>query len=169
LAPDVVHHQELGHCEVRWPTLARLLRVLGPDLVPAPAGRPAGDRRQSVACRGCGTAIGVVDGALLQNKPLLCLSCLARCPGAPLGERLRTCRLAAGLTLRELAVRTGMAAQHLSAYERGRMEPRWERLTRLIRALGADLVTLGVVAGSAGGRRGRAERKVSRKGGRAEP
>ena len=54
-----------------------------------------------------------------------------------------------------LADLAGVPAHAIRAVERGACWPRWERVARLIRALGADLVTLGLI-GPAGGKRGRA-------------
>jgi transcriptional regulator with XRE-family HTH domain len=51
------------------------------------------------------------------------LCCLANRPDATFGERLKAHRLAAGLTLKELARGAGLRYQNLSAYERG-VEPK---------------------------------------------
>jgi hypothetical protein len=47
-------------------------------------------------------------------------------------------------------------AYTIHAAEGGGLCPRWERVAKLIRVLGADLVTLGLVDAPAGGKRGRA-------------
>ena len=90
------------------------------------------------------------------NRRPLCLGCLAKHPDAPFGVRLKACRLAAGLTAEQLAARSGVPAHAIRSVERGACWPRWGRVARLIRALGPDLVTLGLVDGQGGGKRGRA-------------
>jgi transcriptional regulator with XRE-family HTH domain len=67
-------------------------------------------------------------------------------PAAPFAERLRACRLAAGLTQAELAARAGVSASAIVNYERGSARPRPRRLAALARVLGPDL------AAAAGGR-----------------
>lgn len=51
-------------------------------------------------------------------------------------QLLRTVRRGAGLTLRELATRAGTSDSTLSAYESGRVVPRVDTLTRIVRAAG---------------------------------
>jgi DNA-binding XRE family transcriptional regulator len=109
-----------------------------------------------VRCSGCSAAITAGHHAVGLNRLALCLACPAERPDAPFGVRLKACRLAAGLTADQLAALTGVSAHAIRAVERGACWPRWERVARLIRALGADLVTLGLVDGPARGKRGRA-------------
>jgi transcriptional regulator with XRE-family HTH domain len=91
-----------------------------------------------------------------RNLVPLCLACLAKRPASPFGARLKACRLAAGLTVEKLAAHSGVPAHVIRGSEAAGRCPRWERLVKLIRVLGADLVTLGLVDGPAGGKRGRA-------------
>lgn len=60
-----------------------------------------------------------------------------RCAGT-----LRRAREAAGLTLRELAERSGTSHSTLAAYESGRVVPRVDTLDRILRAAGygSDIV-----------------------------
>ncbi len=53
---------------------------------------------------------------------------------------LRTARLDAGLTLRELADAAGTSHSTLSAYESGRVDPRSETVRRVLAAAGWQLV-----------------------------
>jgi transcriptional regulator with XRE-family HTH domain len=55
------------------------------------------------------------------------------------GELLRDARLAAELTQRELARRTGIAQPTIARIEAGRASPRIETLERLLAACGARL------------------------------
>jgi transcriptional regulator with XRE-family HTH domain len=60
-----------------------------------------------------------------------------------LGARLRTLRLARGLSLAELGAAVGMSRQAMSQLENGRLRARAYELTRLAPALGvtpADLL-----------------------------
>jgi hypothetical protein len=73
---------------------------------------------------------------IAHNRRPLCLACLAQRPDAPLFGQRKVGRLAAGLTAAELAARSGAPAHAIRAVERGGWWPRWERLARLVRALG---------------------------------
>ena len=95
-------------------------------------------------CRACRTPIASVRGPRMHNREAYCLACLARHPEATFGQRLKACRLAAGLTLRQLADTAGMPYPLLAAYERHARHPRWPTIARLVRLLGPDLVTLGL-------------------------
>lgn len=55
-------------------------------------------------------------------------------------ERLRTVRVAAGLTQAELGLRAGVARPNVVAYESGRREPRFDSAMALLDAAGADVV-----------------------------
>ena len=55
---------------------------------------------------------------------------------------VRTCRLRAGLTQRELARRSGTSAAAVCLYERGDRVPRVDTLARLVAAAGATLELL---------------------------
>jgi transcriptional regulator with XRE-family HTH domain len=50
---------------------------------------------------------------------------------------------AAGLSVEELASRTGLVRQQITDYERGGSEPKWETLVKLLRVLGPEMVTTG--------------------------
>ena len=75
--------------------------------------------------------------------------------GASVGARIRDLRLAAGLTLSELARRAGIGKGTLSELEAGRRNPTLDTLYALTVPLGVGLATL-LVAGppAAGGRPG---------------
>jgi DNA-binding XRE family transcriptional regulator len=97
-----------------------------------------------VPCAACGRDI-VSAGALPTDAgSAVCLRCLARRPGAPFAQRLKSHRLAAGLTKAELAKRAAMTHNTVRHYESGAREPRWKHLARLVRVLGSGLVTGGL-------------------------
>jgi transcriptional regulator with XRE-family HTH domain len=103
--------------------------------------RPAA---RSVPCAGCGSPIMSAGVLRSDAGSALCLSCLALRPAAPFGQRLKSCRLAAGLTKAELAARAGLTPQMLRHYEGGSREPRWRQVARLVNVLGPALVTVGL-------------------------
>lgn len=55
-------------------------------------------------------------------------------------RRLREARLAAGLTLSQVATMTGIAQPNLSRIEAGKVDARYSTLARMARALGVELV-----------------------------
>lgn len=60
-------------------------------------------------------------------------------PQSPtLGQVLREARLRAGVSQKQLAIRTGVAAPALSRIENGRESPSFERLTICLEALGFE-------------------------------
>jgi hypothetical protein len=69
-----------------------------------------------------------------QQFPVYCVGCLPR--DATFGQRLKTRRLSAGLTLAALEKRSGVG--HVLLYECGRSEPAWQSVARLIRVLGVE-------------------------------
>src|SRR5262249_32854472 len=98
----------------------------------------------AVPCRECGAVILRGKGDLRCNAPAYCLACLATHPEAPFGERVKAFRLARGMTPRQLGEAVGMSAQNVSVYERGRGPLKWVTLVKFARALGAELLTLGL-------------------------
>jgi DNA-binding transcriptional regulator YiaG len=111
-----------------------------------------GPRRGTVRCCECQAVIATGHHTIEYNRDPLCLACLEKRPDVPFGRRLKACRLARGLTSDRLAQLAGVPAPTLRAWERGASWPRWERLATLIRVLGAELVTLGLVEQGAGKR-----------------
>jgi transcriptional regulator with XRE-family HTH domain len=72
--------------------------------------------------------------------------------GGPLGELLRGLRAAANLTQEELAERSGMSVQAISALERGtRRAPRTKTVERLARGLELDASQRRVLVAAARG------------------
>jgi transcriptional regulator with XRE-family HTH domain len=88
-----------------------------------------------VPCARCGRVI-VSPGALPSDRgSALCLPCLAQTPGAPFAQRVRSLRLAAGLTRAELERRAGLHRDAVTDYECGGHVPRRRNLARLARVL----------------------------------
>ncbi len=145
--PNVRRRSQIARLYARGLSLSEIGRRLGVTrqavhdaLVQLRRPRP----QRSVPCAGCGAPI-VSAGALDSDAgQALCLRCLASRPHAEPGVRLKSFRLAAGLTKAELAQRAGVAPMTIHQYECGAREPRWRRLTPLVVVLGPELLTLGL-------------------------
>lgn len=61
---------------------------------------------------------------------------------ARLGERLRELRRERGLTLQDVATRSGLAVSTVSKVERGLMAPTYDRFSQLAEGLGVDIAAL---------------------------
>lgn len=85
---------------------------------------------------------------LLGRGTAVCLDCLASQPEAPFAERLRACRLAAGLTQEELAERAGLSPTSIWQYEQGEALPRAGTRACLARVLGPGLSSPALQPGS---------------------
>jgi transcriptional regulator with XRE-family HTH domain len=136
----------MARLRARGLTLAEIGRRLGVtrQCVQLALAALAHPRVHSVPCAGCGRDI-VSAGALPSDAgSAVCLRCLANRPGAPFAQRLKSCRLAAGLTKSELAERTGLTYNTVRMYEGGGREPRWRQLARLLSVLGPTLVSRGL-------------------------
>ncbi len=93
-----------------------------------------------VPCPRCGAVAGRIPARRGPPASALCRACLARSPGAPFGARLRACRVAAGISLKELARRSGLSATGLIGYDAGRVLPSGRCLAALLALLGPALV-----------------------------
>jgi transcriptional regulator with XRE-family HTH domain len=100
-----------------------------------------------IVCCLCGNAITAGGAKLKNNGPVPCLDCLRQRPETPFAVRLKVFRLIAGWTQEELAKRVKIRPDTLRRYERGQTERSWRNLVKLMRALGTDLVTLGIATG----------------------
>ena len=97
-----------------------------------------------VACRQCGAVIRARPPGNRPPRPALCPTCLGKSPEAPFADRLRTFRLAAGLTQGQLAERAGLTEAAVGGYERGEAEAGWRAVLALARVLGSGLLTFGL-------------------------
>jgi DNA-binding XRE family transcriptional regulator len=89
-----------------------------------------------ITCCRCGQRVAQRLGPMRASDPVFCRACLTRMPGATFAERLRSFRLAAGLTQKDLATRSGVDETLICNYERGRHYPRPDRLAKLERVTG---------------------------------
>src|SRR4051812_10560233 len=75
-------------------------------------------------CRDCGAEIVSRLSRAGRNTPSLCPACLAMTPGGHcVGERLKTHRLIAGLTQREVAAAKGITPQAVALFEQSKCKP----------------------------------------------
>jgi DNA-binding XRE family transcriptional regulator len=95
-------------------------------------------RLRGFACAGCRAWVESAGFHGRNADGALCRRCLAR-RAAPLGVRLRSLRLAAGLTRADLARRAGVDDTTVSACERGPRRPWARTVQRLAEALGVPL------------------------------
>ena len=93
----------------------------------------------ALRCRDCGAEIVFRLSRASRNAPSLCPACLAKAPGPCFGKRLKTHRLIAGLTQREVAAETGITPQAVALFERGKCKPTPETLAQLVAVLGPAL------------------------------
>ena len=107
---------------------------------------PRGGRPFNLRCKLCAAELNLNGASPRDAATALCLNCLACRPRLPFARRLQAFRLAAGLTRAQLARKAGITSTSIQNYESDRLEPKWSQLAKLIRALGAGLVTLGIVS-----------------------
>ena len=93
----------------------------------------------ALRCHDCGAEIVSRLSRAGRNAPSLCPSCLAQAPGHCVGERMKTHRLIAGLTQREVAAETGITPQAVALFEKGKCKPTPETLAQLVAVLGPGL------------------------------
>jgi transcriptional regulator with XRE-family HTH domain len=145
---DEGRRREMARLRARGLSLAEIGRRLGVSkqcvqstlaLVARRARSLARGELPAVPCAGCGAPIASPGAIRSDAGRALCLACLARCPEAPFAQRLKSLRLAAGLTKAELADRAGLARVQVQQYEKGVNVPRRPILGRLEGVLGPRL------------------------------
>jgi transcriptional regulator with XRE-family HTH domain len=147
---DVARLQWIGELRARGWSFARIARKAGvsPQAIHHAVG--ASSRRQYIArCRLCRKPFPTAGALQGDDLAVSCPRCLA--VNAPFVERIRSYRLAAGLTRAELARRAGIGPTLVRQYERGIANPRLDKLTLLIEVLGIGLVARASRGDSAAG------------------
>jgi DNA-binding XRE family transcriptional regulator len=103
--------------------------------------RPQRTRTRTATCSCCGSLI-VSDGAVSHDEgSALCLDCLELLPNVSFAQRLRSLRLAAGLSRTDLAVRSGISPGSIRAYEDESRRPHPRTLRQLAQFLGTSLLS----------------------------
>ena len=78
----------------------------------------------------------------IKKRPV-CLKCLAQMPDTTFGDRMRSLRLARGLTQEEVAKAVGVSVVTIRAHEREMTDnPTWETVLKMVRFFGPTLVGL---------------------------
>jgi transcriptional regulator with XRE-family HTH domain len=95
-----------------------------------------------VVCRKCRALIAEGEWSLRNNGLVFCPRCLARHADATFADRLKSRRLASGLTQLQLEEASGVTHHAIAAYERGDKEPGWRVAARLVAVLGVELITV---------------------------
>jgi DNA-binding transcriptional regulator YiaG len=99
------------------------------------------EHRHKFRCRACRTVIVSSVHAFTSNSQTAwCKACLAKRPTAPIGERIKTFRISADLTTAELSRRTGVSWDIIRNFERGKTQPMWHHLEKLLRFFGSELL-----------------------------
>src|SRR5262245_25160967 len=92
-------------------------------------------------CHDCEQLLFRSDRQLRRGGPLWCLRCLQRHPEATLGQRVRSLRMALGLTQGKLADWAQLSRATIAKAERGGMQrPHPRTIARLRKVLGAELL-----------------------------
>jgi transcriptional regulator with XRE-family HTH domain len=142
---------------------SEISRLRDQGLTQAEIGRRVGVSRQAVqqnlramnketlappiCCRVCRRVVCENHRPGTISPDVLCLECLAKGHAEHFGERLRSFRVAAGLTQEELGKQIGTSRNHIGEYERKKdAYLRWSKLLALVRVLGTELVTSGLDA-----------------------
>jgi DNA-binding Xre family transcriptional regulator/ribosomal protein L40E len=142
--PDLKRRKEARDLRRQGLTIGQIAAQLG--ITPQGAhhllGKLVGPR--PIMCRKCGALVfeGKRGVDNIKNPPV-CLRCLANMPDAAFGDRLRSVRLARGMSQRQLAEATGLTIGRVLALEKMTTGTiRWSTLVKLIRCLGPELVRL---------------------------
>jgi transcriptional regulator with XRE-family HTH domain len=146
LKPNVVLRQRVLRLRARGLTLNQVAGAVGVTRQTVWNHLRAADAcKRVVRCAECRREVGP---PLSQpgRTPAYCPDCLARRPDAPFGVRLKSCRVAAGLTVTALAEGAGVCVDHLRELEGGRRQPLVGLLCRLARVLGPRIYSPGPAA-----------------------
>jgi transcriptional regulator with XRE-family HTH domain len=93
-----------------------------------------------VRCRACAAPV-VARPDSRARGPVYCRACLSARPDVPLRDRLRSLRVAAGLSQRALAERIGLSHGVIAGAEQGRHDhSSWDIVRALVEVLGVELV-----------------------------
>jgi transcriptional regulator with XRE-family HTH domain len=142
--PNIVARQEAARLRRQGLSLQELAREIGTShqAVSQFLDNGAGDR--PIVCRDCRAVVIPSALALAManiNKRPWCTACLAKHPEATFGERLRSLRLARGMTHKDLAKAVRRHPNSISRFECGVSEqPQCKLLLRLVQVLGPLLV-----------------------------
>jgi transcriptional regulator with XRE-family HTH domain len=136
---NVARLQWIGELRSRGWTFARIAQKAGVSPQAIHHALCSSSRRHLIArCRLCRKPFPAAGALPGDDLAVACPRCLAA--NAPFVERIRSYRLAAGMTRAELARKAGVCPTLLRQYEHAVASPRLDKLTRLIGVLGIGLV-----------------------------
>lgn len=92
-------------------------------------------------CESCRAEIAAPKGAISKDQKVWCPGCLVKRKSATLGQRIRTFRWAALLSLQELSNRVGFGIDKIRAYEFDEKKPTEAHLAKMIEVFGDQLVS----------------------------
>lgn len=92
-------------------------------------------------CEACRAEIVAPKRAIPKGQKVWCPACLVKRKSATLGQRIRTFRWAALLSLDELSNRVGFGIDKIRAYEFDEKEPTEAHVAKLIEVFGNQLVS----------------------------
>jgi DNA-binding XRE family transcriptional regulator len=122
---------EIGkHLGVSQQRIHTILKMHGKKIIP----------RARLHCHGCDRFICKGDPRTWNRRAVWCVKCLESVPNAPFAVRLKTCRLARGLTQKELADLAGLNQRTIQYHEQYIANPKWVVLVKLVKVLGCGLV-----------------------------
>lgn len=94
--------------------------------------------------RKCETCRKVIERGTMvfpKGEKLWCPDCLVKRKSVTMGQRIRTFRWAAQLSMQELAARAGFGTDKLRRYESNQAEPPESHLAKLVEVLGRNMLT----------------------------
>jgi transcriptional regulator with XRE-family HTH domain len=141
--PDLERRRQAAALRSRGWTLARIGQRLGRSregvrLLLRDAGSDA--MLPPLLCSACRAVAAPRPRGGRLAGPFYCRACLMKDPDIPLGARIRSLRLAAGLSQPALAERAGITSATLRLLECHECNPSWPVLSGLLRVLGTALV-----------------------------
>ena len=136
--PDVRRRRQMVRLRLQGFTLREIGRRLGVTYQTVAYHLRKSGHAPPLACAGCGAALANRGGPLA--RPVYCTSCLRARLEVPFGVRLRSLRLAAGLSQQELAQRAGLTVNTVRVHEAGIGALRAATVERLAQVLGQRLL-----------------------------
>jgi hypothetical protein len=143
---DAARRAEAARLRRNGLTFAEIGRCLGVTRQCASALlRPPVPKRKSSApatCYVCGRPLVALAGPPVPAESAhgtLCLPCLAKQPDATFAQRLRSCRVAAGLSAARLGALAGLPQGRVGRHEAGSSPPKYDHLRRIAAVLGPRL------------------------------
>jgi transcriptional regulator with XRE-family HTH domain len=151
---DAARRAEAARLRRQGLTFAEIGRRLGVTRQCASAlVRPPVSKRKTsapAACYSCGRPLVALAGPPVPAESAndtLCLPCLSRQPETTFAQRLRSCRVAAGLSAARLCALAGLPPGYVTRHEARHSKPHARHLRQIAAALGPRLTPVLMGAG----------------------